>query len=63
MPAVTAVTAVALAACAGVLLAALDSPHGYDGARLRRFSIALLATSAAAVAAGAAFAAGQWIVA
>ncbi len=59
----TALAVGALAACAGVLLAALESPHGHDGARLRRCSIVLLATTAAAVAAGAAFAAGQLIVA
>jgi hypothetical protein len=52
-----------LAAWAGVLLAALDSPHVHDRARLRRVSIALLTVTAGTVAAGAAFAVQRWIMA
>jgi hypothetical protein len=52
-----------LAACAGVLLAALESPHVRDTARLDRLSIVLLAGTAAAVAAGVAFAIRQWVTA
>ncbi|GLY93239.1 hypothetical protein [Actinoplanes sp. NBRC 103695] len=41
----------ALAACTGVLLAALDSPHVRDSPRLRRLSMVLLAASAATLTA------------
>ena len=52
-----------LAACAGVLLAAMESPHVRDKTRLDRLSIVLLAGTAAAIAAGLAFAIRQWITA
>lgn len=42
-----------LAACAGVVLAALDSPHVRDKARLERFSTVLVIVTAVSVAAGA----------
>lgn len=41
----------ALAACTGVLLAALDSPHLRDHVRLRRLSTVLLAAAAATLTA------------
>ncbi len=46
----------ALAACTGVLLAAMESPRLHDRARLQRFSVALLAATAAAIAISAAIA-------
>ena len=52
-----------LAACVGVLLAALDSPSLHDQPRLQRFGIALLSVTAAAVAVGAAVAVQRWITA
>ena len=45
-----------VAACAGVLLAALDSPHVRDERRLERLCVVLLAVAAAATVTGAAFA-------
>ena len=52
-----------LAVCAGVLLAAAESPHVRDRARLDRLSVLLLSASAAAVAAGVAFVVRQWTAA
>ncbi len=49
-----------IAASVGVLLAALDSPHVHDRARLKRWSIALLTATAAV---GAASAVLQWVAA
>lgn len=42
-----------LAAWAGVVLAALDSPHVRDRARIERSSVLLLTVTAASAAAGA----------
>jgi hypothetical protein len=56
MTVVTAVVVAVLAACTGVLLAAIESPHVRDRARLTRCSIVLLTVTAAAVATGAALA-------
>ncbi|WP_328475927.1 hypothetical protein OHA21_20600 [Actinoplanes sp. NBC_00393] len=51
----------ALAAWAGVVLAALDSPHVRDKTRIERSSIALLAVTAITTAAGAGRALLNWI--
>lgn len=53
----------ALAACTGVLLAALETPRWHGQPRLQRFSVALLTATAAAVAVGAAVAVQRLIAA
>jgi hypothetical protein len=46
------VVIVVLAACCGVLLAALDRPQARDNRALERYSVAILAVGALACAAG-----------
>jgi hypothetical protein len=44
--------AIALAACYGVLLAALERPHHRDDPRLEKYSVGFLTAGALTVAAG-----------